>query len=421
MTRFLVNPESGQSGNGDQVLRVGKNLFTGESDLVKYFGSPLTSLEADLLRIASAVFAVDRAVQRGEDLARVLHLTVPVVNVGRLQPVKQDIENILFLLSHDAWALEFDQVAGDPERTFKKATSTGKTLLFSGGADSLAASLEFGDDMQLISHQTMNRSVNASQTKLLTHLAENGRLMRNAQIRVSSRSSEQLDHDVEESQRTRSFVFLVLGALAARRMSMHEIVLLAENGQMAVHLPLTHGRIGALSTHTAHPDVLEGMEGLLSQILGVSLSITNPYVYATKAEVVGRIVARLKSALWMSNSCWRSARLTVGTHCGECVPCFVRRVAIETHCLDKTLYARDPWREDVASLHEDDLARRNILDVAEFVVRFSKMQSEDIMVEWPELISQTMDAAKVIDMYRRFSVEAMTVFSRYPRLQPLLT
>ena len=57
--------------------------------------------------------------------------------------------------------------------------------------------------------------------------------------------------NLENSQRTRSFLFLVLGALAARRAGHIEIVYLAENGQMAIHLPLTQGRIGAFSTHTA--------------------------------------------------------------------------------------------------------------------------------------------------------------------------
>ena len=54
--------------------------------------------------------------------------------------------------------------------------------------------------------------------------------MTHRQFFVSSRSGQDLTHDEENSQRTRSFLFLVLGSIAARRTGQHTLLYLAENG-----------------------------------------------------------------------------------------------------------------------------------------------------------------------------------------------
>jgi hypothetical protein len=59
---------------------------------------------------------------------------------------------------------------------------------------------------------------------------------------------------------------------------------------MAIHLPLTAARIGAFSTHTAHPDFVIEMEGLLGDVLSFKLRIVNPFLYRTKAECVTGLV-----------------------------------------------------------------------------------------------------------------------------------
>lgn len=54
-----------QTGGCSIVLEAGTNLQTGEGKFKKTFGG-LTTLEADLLLTASAIFAVDRCIARGE-------------------------------------------------------------------------------------------------------------------------------------------------------------------------------------------------------------------------------------------------------------------------------------------------------------------------------------------------------------------
>ena len=428
MISYYVRREGNEDGSCDFVLEVGKNLITGESDFQKAFGS-LTSLEADLLLIGASVFAADRATARGdrEDFSRRIELQIPVINSVRLLTLTTRIEEILRNLSHDSWRINLRQASGNPEKEVQFVEGDGRTLLFSGGLDSLAASVEFGQQdktLQLVSHITRNRTTDQAQKKLVESLRIQGVDLAHHQFFVSSRNSgsSEFKHDAENTQRTRSFLFLILGTLAARRAGHTEVVYLAENGQMAIHLPLTQGRIGAFSTHTAHPNILVGMETFLSEALDMTFKILNPYVHLTKAEVVKKIVDFFPDMIPIANSCWRSARLGGDiTHCGECVPCFIRRIAIEYIMSgDSTAYRRDCWVE-VNRLDPEDTGRRNIVDLTEFIVRIEKSSPEEIMSEWPELYSPNLNENKVIAMYRRFSQEARIVLSRYSAFDQFLS
>lgn len=428
MSTFFVRRDGLADGGCDFVLEPGSNLFTGEADFEGYFGPP-SSLESDLLLIGSSVLAADRATERGEreDHARRIRLDIPVVNIGRLLPLCRDIENILRILSNDGWRVNLRQGQGEPESQGSTFDSEGRTLLFSGGLDSLAAAVEFGGlkNLQLVSHKTRNQHTDRGQIELVAQLKNAGMNLPHLQFFVSSRDGAPggLGHDIENSQRTRSFLFLILAALSARRARHHEILFLAENGQMAIHLPLTQGRIGSFSTHTAHPDFLRAMEGFLQGSMEVPFQITNPYVYNTKAEVIRPVAEMFPATIPASSSCWRNARLPTGvTHCGECIPCFVRRIAIELWIQpDPTAYGDDPWQDGALGQPADDTARRNMVDLTEFILRMERMSNEDIMSEWPELYSSNLDPIQVIDMYRRFAREARTVLGRYPALEPLLS
>jgi 7-cyano-7-deazaguanine synthase in queuosine biosynthesis len=405
------------------MLEADGNLITGERSFTKAFGKP-TTLESDLLLLGSAIFAADRATQRGqnEDISRSFVLDIPVVNIARLLPLIPVIETVLRQLSQDGWEIKFRPIGGAPESDFKLPSAAGRTLLFSGGLDSLAAAIEFGRDAKrlgLVSHKTHNRVTDQAQQKLFEMLQADGFSVDHLRFFVSSRDGgpTNIQHDVENSQRTRSFVFLILGALAARRTGRYEIVYLAENGQLAIHLPLNHGRVGAFSTHTAHPDVLAGMSSFLSKALGTAFSITNPYVIKTKKEVVTPITKELPQGIPIATSCWRNARLPGSAkHCGECIPCYVRRIALEGHGTDPTKYARDPWTEVIADLDNNDDGRRNLIDLIEFVRRFRDFTDADLMSEFPELYSNNIDAPGVIAMYRRFAGEAWAVLSKYSSL-----
>ena len=424
MTKVYVGSGQVPPTGFDIYLTLDQHIYTGAADFEARFGSP-TTLEADWLNLAAAILAVDRGLQRGEreDISRRIELSVPIVNVTRIQPLVMDIEHVLRSLSNDSWRLTVRQHTGTPEAAFPAQASEGETLLFSGGLDSLAAAFEFGakSDLRLVSHITRNQKTKSTQQELVAILTQAGLSLPHYQFFVSSTDASNFDHDVESTQRTRSFVFMVLGALVARRVGHQKVLMIAENGQLAIHLSLNHARVGAFSTHTAHPDVLAMMEHILRTSLDTTFDLLNPYVYRTKSEVIETLWKNLPSGIPVANSCWKNTRLPAGTtHCGECIPCYIRRIAIERHGTDQTAYARNVFSQDISSLPATDEGRRNLVDLCEFVVRFKDQSDLDLMSDWPELYSQHMDAAKAIQMYRRASLEAMAVLTHYPGVAPLL-
>ena len=328
MTDVFVRRGGSDTGGCGVVLDSTRNLQTGERTFRSDFGPP-TSLESDLLVLGAAVLAADRCVARGEreDYTRGIELSIPVTNIGVLQPFATLIEVILRTLSNDGWRVNFRQHGGQPEHEFSVPEVQGSTLLFSGGLDSLAAAVEFGHQnpsLQLVSHRTMNRQTNSAQDELASQLTSAGFSFTHRTFLVSARSvppGPQLRFDIETSQRTRSFLFLILAALCARRAGHRQIVMIAENGQFAIHLPLTQGRIGAFSTHTAHPDVLARMQTFLRGALNSPFRIINPYVHRTKAEVVRVVWDHLPATVAVATSCWRNARLpSPANHCGVWFP-----------------------------------------------------------------------------------------------------
>jgi len=420
MIRVYVRREKMETDGADIIFDIGKNLLIGEKEFRLAYKN-ITSLESDLLVIGASVFASDRVVARGEreDFTRGIELSIPVVNTGLLKSLEREIEQILRILSNDSWRINLRQENGKAEKQFPKLATAGKTLLFSGGLDSLAAAHEFGvEGLQLVSHITRNQPTSNAQKQLVQVLRSEGIALPHFQFYVSSKAGKpnaDLDHDTENTQRTRSFMFLILGGLMARRAGHQEVMLLAENGQMAIHLPLTQARIGAFSTHTAHPDVLAQMEKFLQSVLRIPIRINNPYVAKTKSEVVSGLCKRLPDVVPISTSCWKNTRLAPPfTHCGTCIPCIIRHVALSLHIQDQTAYARAPWAEDIAALPPDDDARRNLMDLCEFCSRFERLSAMELMHEWPELYSKNLNSEHIIQMYKRAAHETRTVLGRYP-------
>jgi 7-cyano-7-deazaguanine synthase in queuosine biosynthesis len=415
-------------------LKPGVNLTTGERQFREVFGK-LTSLERDVLVVASSIFACDLAFQRGEreNFTRQIDVTIPVVNLAVFNHVVEDLRYALYTLSNDAWNLRFVQQSGNPETPCEwPQNHEGKVLLFSGGLDSFAAAIHYGDgggQMQLVSHITANRVVSEAQEKLFNYLdRQYSRQFCRLAFRVGgvSKASKGYpfpsDQDREETQRTRSFLFLSLAALVARRNGFRDVVLIAENGQMSIHLPLTAARISAFSTHTAHPEFVHIIAQILSTLLAYPIRIENPFLYRTKAEVIQTVVLHHSTMVGATVSCWKASRLgNRYNHCGVCIPCLVRRIAVEAHGVQLSEYKRNLMTENVAALHPDDEGKRNLVELAEFITLFEHNHPQAFLEDvYPDLINRYIDATKAVEMYRRFATEARAVFNCYPQLRDFL-
>jgi 7-cyano-7-deazaguanine synthase in queuosine biosynthesis len=414
-------------------LRPGTNFFTGETQFRSRYGEP-TSLETDVLTVISAIFACDLAFKRGErsNFQRQIHLTVPVNNRLVFQNVADDLRFALARVSNDAWSLDFVQREGAPEHgRMWLQDREGKVLLFSGGLDSIAAAIMYGESKEqvyLASHFTNNQVVKGAQRSAYGYLQERfpGQFSY-LPFRVSgidkARDGFPFPKDREETQRTRSVLFLTLAALVARREGISDVVVIAENGQMAIHLPLSSARIGAFSTHTAHPEFVSIMGDVLSTLLDHPIRIENPFLYRTKAEVVATTVERHQPVIAGTVSCWKAARVSgEEKHCGYCIPCLSRRIALETHGLELSEYKRDILREQVSSLTPDDEGKRNLVELIEFVSVFGEPRPQaELEIMYPELFNEEIDASLAIEMYRRFAGESRDVFNRYPLVKAIVS
>jgi 7-cyano-7-deazaguanine synthase in queuosine biosynthesis len=368
---------------GEDLLRLrpGTNLVTGEKEFRSRFGEP-TSLEVDVLTTASAIFASDLAFKRDErsNFHRQIHLTIPVTNRLAFQNVADELRFALARVSHDAWSFDFVQREGvtEPTRMWFQ-DGEGKVLLFSGGLDSIAAAVLYGESeerVHLASHVTANPTVRGAQHSAFGYLEERfPDQFSYLPSRVSGidRSNDgfPFPQEREETQRTRSVLFLALAALVARREGVRDVVVIAENGQMAIHLPLTPARIGAFSTRTAHPEFVSIMGRVLSTLLDYPINIENPFLYRTKAEVVAATVERHRPVVEGTVSCWKASRISGDKkHCGYCVPCLSRRIALEANGLKLAEYQRDILNEEVARLGAWDEGKRNLVELIEFVSAF---------------------------------------------------
>src|SRR5205823_3957614 len=124
--------------------------------------------------------------------------------------------------------------------------------------------------------------------------------------------------------------------------------------------------------------------------------LQNPFLYRTKAECLARLVAAHQPAVQGSVSCWKSSR-QVCRHCGVCIPCLVRRVALEYHGLRLAEYDRDLLLEDIASLSPDDTGKRNFSELAEFITWFGGEYTNAAIEEtFPDLFNEHFDKEQAI-------------------------
>lgn len=423
----------GDDGAGfDFHLVPGKNLYTGSKHFEKEFDTP-NSLEEDLFNLAAGVYGADLIVKRQEreQNIRSIELTIDVVNLHAFERVRTILEDALFVVSHDNWTLNFIQKPGAAVSTFDWTDKGGSVLLFSGGLDSLSAATKFlseSKDVILLSHNSKgNAVVDESQRNVHKSLEDFfKKAVRHIHITVYGRKSDGLEFtdDRENSQRTRSFLFLTLATLATRRCGFNKVLFMAENGQFAIHLPLNQSRVGPFSTHTADPQFVDKVKDAFRLLLSnPKFEIQNPFLYLTKAEVIEIIPKAFRGNLKYTASCWMISRIPEHKHCGYCVPCISRRIALEYHGIKINEYDYDLFNADLHSLKNDDDRKRNLVDYLEFISKFKKVTAankDEIVMEFTEFYNPNIDLGLALQLYERISQQSYKVLNGYPAIKSIL-
>jgi hypothetical protein len=197
--------------------------------------------------------------------------------------------------------------------------------------------------MVLVSHyDSVFKGMKSDQDALIKVLSKKYQHYHLLQTRVDLSCSDQNGNarTNESSLRSRSFLFLCQAVFVANAAGDNIDVLIPENGTISLNHPLTPSRRSSCSTRTAHPYYLSKVEEFIS-ILGLQHSITNEYEMKTKGEMLEECRNRdlLLVSYKSSCSCAKSGHkvhweVRTATHCGLCMPCIYRRVALNKIGID---------------------------------------------------------------------------------------
>lgn len=364
------------------------------ADIAKVLVQDLDGRLADLVELASFVYAADGAVKRSgwsrdgseERWRRRFRLEMGVRDpafwngdeVGRL------LRRLLGLLSDDTWEFRFQLLAGQPgTQTYLQLGPDApedwpfrrpeRVVMFSGGLDSLAGAAEMaerGGPLLLVSHRGAS-IIESRQAELLNRLrsAYPGVHMRRVAVWVNKDGAV----GKEFTQRTRSFLFWALGTAVAQSVEAGGVRFF-ENGVVSLNLPIADQVQGARASRTTHPLALQLMEELAGVVVGRHLIVDNPYIFDTKTDVVRRVLATKEPDLIRSTcSCTRTrTQRAQGWHCGLCSQCIDRRLA----CLAAGAGDHDPAMDYNVDALEGARPKELDQQMAAFYARHAKVLSE---------------------------------------------
>jgi hypothetical protein len=253
----------------------------------------------DVLLIAGACYVIDKATPRKsapDAWTRDLQVSFPVSDPKRWKKVAARLDTALTFLSGDVWRTSFRQTSCKlfvaPKMRRKKAATPGDpdtfdaVTLLSGGLDSLIGTIDYlrrnaSGHLMLIGHYDAAGPKSQQQDLYKQIRARFPGRTKLVQVRVSQRPSK----NTESSLRSRSIVFLGLGIYAASELGANVPLFAAENGTIALNLPLTPSRGGSCSTRTMHPYYLDTVRSVIKD-LGLGNELSNPLAFKTKGECV---------------------------------------------------------------------------------------------------------------------------------------
>lgn len=323
---------SGQ-GRGD-ISVIGNPVI----DKVKRLGVRIPSQVMDFLTIALAVTAADTFVRRADaedGWTRRFSIHLPLHEPARWLQLKKDLERVLHFLSGDMWDFDFQEGGYPPPMPYHRRDrfqlvrlrGLDCVSLFSGGLDSAIGVIDLlaqGRAPLLVSHAY--KGDKRHQDKIAEVLQ--GRYSR---FEINA-DPHRYTGETDITMRTRSLNFLAfaaVGACAVQAVSRQDRIdlFVPENGFISLNAPLTHRRIGTLSTRTTHPHFIESIQNLFGAV-GIPCRIINPYQFKTKGQMASECQNRqlLEDILDSTVSCshWKRSN----QQCGVCVPCIIRRAAL---------------------------------------------------------------------------------------------
>ena len=394
----------------------------------------------DLLRIAAFVYAADTRVTRGteydvfgEKWVRSFRMVLPVWDPAywSTAAIQELLSGALRYLTGDEYAFEFvRRSTGYPLQgilQFKELVDplprVDAVILFSGGTDSLAAAVEAlreGHHPILVSHRS-SPILDRRQRNLVALLREKFPVWCFPHIsmwvnRAGGRRT------VEFSQRSRSFLFTSLGAVAACLLEIDD-VRLCDNGVVSINLPRSGQNVGTLLSRSTHPRYLVLAQRLMREVTDRrGLNIRNTLLFKTKREVLGLLAeSGHPDLLQEAVSCAHvEGKTRLQPHCGVCSQCIDRRFAALAAGLARyDLPARYEKDVFVDALEEGE-EQTHAENVARFALSLEALQAPGQLFEvFPDLYDSLPDegdvdaaATALWDLFQRHQRDVNTVLER---------
>lgn len=337
----------------------------------------------DFFDISAVVYVADELAKRGEAWGRRLQFALPVVDPTIWSSNEAVLAEVLGFLTGDTYKFRWIPTRRPDgygrhrvQLPYRRHTVV---CMFSGGLDSLMGAvrlLSAGESVLLVGHHADGVTSTAQRElfEMLHRRFGNRVELIQCGLRQSSRKNPTFNlpeiESKEDSHRARSFLFLALGFAVANG-AMVDRVVLPENGLIALNPPLGASRVGSLSTRTAHPRFLGDLLSCVHSLGVFNGRLENPFLYESKTDIMSGIQDWVKSLVLRSVSCAHAATSVRWAgqsgvmHCGYCVPCIYRRVALMSVDLDDPSdYCEDVFRE----LHT--LTETKQVDMR-FLVRFA--------------------------------------------------
>jgi 7-cyano-7-deazaguanine synthase in queuosine biosynthesis len=352
----------------------------------------------DLLRIASAVYVVDRHVKRRpkdgpKPPSRTISLKVEVLDdsLWNRQEVRDALHDAVEFMTSDFWDIEFER---DPQEykwptrflPFSKTDGSPLVCLYSSGLDSaagLVTRMNANPGRPVIPvtiwHQPRQRHlVQQHYDFLRAHYRSKGfgTQIEPLIVKVAMMwKTPAEEKNQETSQRSRSFLFTALGAITAV-MHGRRVVELFESGVGAINLPLMAGMVGSKTTRSSHPEFLRRMSKLASLVADSEVKFTLPFEDKTKGEIVKALAApELSPLAARSASCVHfPIRHKKYKQCGLCPACIFRRVALASA---KIKEPNDAYRHDFMGQAEriNALPEKRLAYLKAFLLQVARLRN----------------------------------------------
>lgn len=191
---------------------------------------------------------------------------------------------------------------------------------------------------------------------------------------------------VENTQRSRSFLYLSIASAVAFQIGMKKIYI-CENGVVSINIPISGQTVGTLLTRTTHPKFLALFNEFIKRLFEKDFSVENPFIFCTKTELLDMLMRWNQSELLQATvSCsYTQGKTKMQPQCGTCSQYIGRRFSVAAAGLEEhdrpEYYEKDVFLDPLEEGRETAFAEGYVRTPFEI----NEMDDVQFFSKYPEL------------------------------------